>query len=129
MGYIVYVHINKINGKRYYGITSRKPECRWGKNGNGYKSNEHFTNAINKYGWINFEHIIVARGLSEEEAKWLEIQLIKEWNTNDPNKGYNNSLGGEGTKGFNPRKKQRDTTKCSKEDGMNMELLLQYGLI
>lgn len=98
--YTVYVHINKINGKRYYGITSRKPENRWGKNGSGYKKNEHFTNAIKKYGWINFEHIIIAKGLDEETAKWLEIELIREWKTNDPNNGYNNSLGGEGMNGY-----------------------------
>ena len=32
--YKLYVHINKINNKRYYGITSRKVEYRW-VNGKG----------------------------------------------------------------------------------------------
>ena len=40
----VYVHIAP-NGKRYYGITSREPHRRWG-NGNGYRQNRHFYNAI-----------------------------------------------------------------------------------
>lgn len=103
--YTVYMHINKINNKKYYGITGQKVEKRWGKNGNGYKfwidkngkkhGNEHFWNSICLYGWDNFEHIIIARGLTEEEAKWLEIELIREWNTINPKYGYNQSLGGE----------------------------------
>lgn len=39
--WIVYVHINKLNGKRYVGITSKhKPEYRW-NNGRGYRENPH----------------------------------------------------------------------------------------
>ena len=54
--YKVYVHIAP-NGKRYYGITKQKVEKRW-QNGKRYSNNEHFTNAINKYGWNEgFEHI------------------------------------------------------------------------
>ena len=48
--YTVYQHKNKINGKRYFGITSRKPEERWGCNGRNYKSSPHFYSSIQKYG-------------------------------------------------------------------------------
>lgn len=117
MEHTVYVHINRLNGKRYYGITRTKPEYRW-NNGKGYYKNKHFTSAIKKYGWDNFDHVIIARGLTEEEACWLEIQLIREWESNNPNKGYNNSLGGEGTKGWCPRKKQENIEK----EPINLEL-------
>lgn len=33
----VYVHINKVNGKRYVGITSLDVNDRW-RNGDGYKT-------------------------------------------------------------------------------------------
>ena len=85
--YKVYVHISP-NGKRYYGITCQEVEKRW-KNGKGYYKNEYFTKAINKYGWDNFEHIVIARGLTEEEAKWTKIKLIREWDTTNPEYGYN----------------------------------------
>lgn len=44
--YTVYEHINKINGKKYIGITSQNPERRWGNNRNGYKSSPYFYSAI-----------------------------------------------------------------------------------
>ena len=96
----VYVHINKVNGKRYVGITSRKPKTRWG-NGNDYGA--YFYNAIQKYGWDNFEHIVLCSKKSEREAKNIEKYLIKNWNTKSPY-GYNCTDGGDGTLGFkNPR--------------------------
>lgn len=98
--YTVYMHISP-SGKRYIGITCRKPEHRW-SNGKGYKYNKHFASAIEKYGWDNFEHIIVTKGLSEEEAKWLEIELIREWDSTNKEKGYNITLGGDGVRGVNP---------------------------
>ena len=87
MNYKVYVHISP-NGKRYYGITKQEVERRW-RNGKGYKGNKYFYRAINKHGWDNFEHIVIAKGLTEEEAKWLEIELIREFDTTNTNKGYN----------------------------------------
>ena len=70
----VYMHINKLNNKKYVGITSRNPNERWGKNGNRYKSSPHFYSAIQKYGWDNFEHIILKDNLTSEEADKLEIE-------------------------------------------------------
>ena len=90
--YFVYLHLNKENGKRYYGITSEKsPELRWRK---GYNHNKHLQAAIKKYGWDGFDHIIIAQGLTYEQAEQLEIQLIAKYDTTNPNKGYNLTLGG-----------------------------------
>lgn len=95
MAYCVYMHVNKTNGKRYVGITSKKPEARWGLDGSGYKPNKHFTNAIKKYGWDGFDHIVVARDLSKEDACSWEIALIAMYGCNKYENGYNGSEGGE----------------------------------
>ena len=88
----VYLHINKINGKEYVGITSTKPEKRWGSNGFGYKG-QPFYYAIQKYGWNNFEHKILKENLTEKEACDFEYNYIKE---NDlVKKGYNADFGGK----------------------------------
>lgn len=94
MNYTVYMHVNKINGKKYIGITKQKPEERW-KNGNGYKPTSHFRHAIDKYGWSNFDHIILFTNLSSEEASKKERELIQQYNTTNHLYGYNNSNGGE----------------------------------
>lgn len=92
--YKLYVHIAP-NGKKYYGITGQKKvESRW-NNGRNYKSNQHFTRAINKYGWDNIEHIIIYDDLTESEAKELEQYFIQWYDTTNRAYGYNKSLGGE----------------------------------
>ena len=90
--YSVYVHTFP-NGKRYVGVTSWKPELRWGANGCNYK-NPYMINAIKKYGWNNITHKIVAENLSVEEAEQMEIDLIAKYNSADKRYGYNISNGG-----------------------------------
>lgn len=90
----VYCHTNKINGKMYVGITAKKnPNQRW-RNGKGYADTPHFGAAINKYGWENYDHEIIASNLTEEEACNFEKWLIKELNLLDDKYGYNISEGG-----------------------------------
>lgn len=92
--YYVYLHNNKINNKKYIGITKQQPESRWGINGEGYKSSPHFYAAIQKYGWDNFEHIVLYQGLTKEEACQKEIELIEEYQTQNREYGYNIMSGG-----------------------------------
>lgn len=90
----MYVHTSPTN-KNYVGITSMDPQKRWGYKGSGYK-NQVFYNAIQKYGWDNFQHKIIAENLTAEEAKSLEISLIKELESHVSKNGYNVTLGGDG---------------------------------
>ena len=64
----VYMHTNKINGKKYIGITSQDANERW-RNGLGYRNQIVFWRAINKYTWSGFEHTIIIDDLTEKEAK------------------------------------------------------------
>lgn len=87
------MHRNKINNKVYIGITSQTPSQRWGANGVGYsKHQDKFYNAIQKYGWNNFEHIIIQTHLNKETAENLEQEYIKKYDS--IKNGYNSREGG-----------------------------------
>lgn len=106
LSYCVYCHTNKITGKKYIGITSQKPERRWA-NGNGYTNNKYFFRAIEKYGWHNFQHEIFYTNLQKEEAEKIEIKLISEYDSANPDKGYNIELGGNSTEKFTDEIKRK----------------------
>lgn len=92
MGYTVYLHRNKINQKVYIGITSQDYNVRWRAQGQGYRQQPKFYYAIEKYGWDNFEHIILFTNLSKEVAEQKEIELIAIYDA--INNGYNVYPGG-----------------------------------
>lgn len=102
--FCVYIHENLTNGKVYVGITSQNPESRFREGGKGYftgyRNQTAFQNAILKYGWDGFRHIIVANGLSEERAKIAERGIIRLFSSNDHIHGYNLTEGGDGTCGY-----------------------------
>lgn len=92
MSYLIYFHRNAVNNKTYIGQTCNAKE-RWKPK--NYKSNPYFYNAIQKYGWENFEHTIFADGLTLEEANRMEQQLIALFNTTNREYGYNIRSGGD----------------------------------
>lgn len=99
--YYIYVHTNKINGKRYVGLTSaQNPNRRW-NNGKGYGDKQPvFRNAIAKYGWENFTHEILLTGLTRKQAcEWEQyyIEKLETFVGDHPDKGYNMTKGGEGS--------------------------------
>lgn len=93
----VYAHTNKINGKKYIGITSlNPPERRW-VNGKGYKDNNHFWSSICLYGWDNFKHEILEIVDNENEALEREKYYIEYYKSYKSEYGYNNSISGDFT--------------------------------
>lgn len=116
--YSVYIHVFP-NGKVYIGITSRKPEVRWGCNGYLYHRARMKT-AIKKYGWSNIEHYILESGINKEQAEELEMKLIKSHRSNEKEFGYNTSIGGDnGCLGYKhseeSKKKMKGHIKTKKE--------------
>lgn len=103
--YCVYIHTSP-SGKRYVGITGQNPERRW-SNGTAYRKKTHFGSAIKKYGFESFSHDIVFEGLTREAACIEERRLIKQYDTTNPNYGYNSSSGGEGISGVKLTKEVR----------------------
>lgn len=90
---MLYCHINKFNKKKYFGITKTNIHKRYVAS-NGYRGCTLFHNAIKKYGWDNFEHIIVLDSLSREQAEKAEICAISIFDTTNPRNGYNIRKGG-----------------------------------
>lgn len=90
--YCVYVHVNKQNGKRYVGRTGNI-DNRWKPS--AYKGCKYFYNAIQKYGWDGFDHIILKDYLTYQQSIDLENRYIEMFNTRNPNNGYNLTGGNE----------------------------------
>lgn len=94
--YTIYMHTNKINNKKYVGITCQEPWTRrFNGNGYGYKSCVLFNKAINKYGWENFEHSVLDICENENDAKQLERYYINLYKSNNNEFGYNIMEGGQ----------------------------------
>lgn len=97
----VYIHTNKVNQKKYVGITSTSVIERW-HHGHGYltkKKDGSFCQpamayAVLKYGWEGFSHEVIAENLTMEEASQMEKELIEKYQSNNKHFGYNIKEGG-----------------------------------
>lgn len=85
MIYRIYGHKSPSN-KWYIGRTEQRPERRW-RSGKSYKGQTKFYNAIQKYGWYAFDHIIIAETDTIESALIIE-EMFKRWYDSVEN-GYN----------------------------------------
>lgn len=92
----VYIYTNlKDNNKKYIGQTSSSLEERAGSNFINYKESWRFYSAITEFGADSFSREIVFETLDEDEADNMEIQLIKNFKTQNPDFGYNIQPGGK----------------------------------
>lgn len=92
---VIYLVTNKINGKRYVGVT-RFPEKRWKDHvRKAYRNPEsYFHNSIAKYRADNFSVEHIATCVSPEYGSFVEREVIK-----DLKPEYNQTNGGEHTVG------------------------------
>lgn len=125
--YKVYMHINKIDNKKYIGITKQPINNRFRYDGTGYIHSPKFYNAIKNYGWNNFEHIILEENLTRFEASQKEQYYIKLYATREREKGYNMTNGGEGSIKINVSEETRQKLSVSNK-GKKRTLLTRQRL-
>ena len=113
VGYTIYKHTNRFNGKCYIGQTKCEDLTRRWSGGSGYKGCKFFYSAIQKYGWKSFAHEILETGLTAEQANDREQYYIALYRSNDPMFGYNIRKGGQETTTFS-EEGLRHISECSK---------------
>lgn len=95
------------SGKVYIGQTTN--ESRRKSQHKSYAKNnpkDYFHKAIRKYGFESFKYDVIFRTASKDESRLkfllntMETYFIKKYDSNNPDKGYNLTTGGEGI--FNP---------------------------
>lgn len=88
----VYIHINKINNKKYVGFSKAdNPDQRWGQAGLGYEGQKFYNEGILPFGWDNFIHKPLIKDISISLAKTVESLLIDRLDL--INNGYNEDKG------------------------------------
>lgn len=90
--FIVYKYTLKGTDKVYIGQTCMTIAQRAGSQGHRYKNCTKFYNAIQEFGWDNFECEILAENLTLEEANKLEDEYILKYNSIE--NGFNKNRGG-----------------------------------
>jgi len=94
----IYKIHNKINGKLYIGKTVKTLNQRWNSHVRmaKKKTNRCLYDAMNKYGYDNFEIISICQASNIKELEQLEKSYIKKFKTLDRAYGYNMTEGGDG---------------------------------
>jgi len=104
---VVYMIINKINNKKYIGITTNSLAERY-PHGIKAHHNPHLRKSVLKYGQKNFEVTLLEKNIENiNTLQNLEIKYIEQYDTCNKDKGYNKSLGG-----FGVRQTERTKEHC-----------------
>ena len=99
--WLIYCHTHTKSGRRYIGLTSQTMEKRWKNHICAARSSKggrwHFPNAIRKYGPEEFDHMILQKCETLEQANRAEEFAIWFLCTRDPDFGFNLAKGGKHT--------------------------------
>lgn len=109
---LIYCVTNKVNGKKYIGLTSRSLRVRQIQHISDSKkvSSSLFHRALKKYGEENFTWEVLEAGIPKDLLPKKEQEYIEKYNTFTC--GYNLTLGGEGVFGY--KKSEESKAKIAK---------------
>lgn len=101
MAWTIYCHTHTDTGRRYVGLTSRTWQRRWAQHLVQSRSTKggrwHFPNAIRLHGKDAFDHHVLEVCETLETANAAEERWIEEYDTRNPEKGFNLRKGGSHT--------------------------------
>lgn len=102
----IYLHRNRVNGKVYVGLTDKGMLARWAGHLKRAQQearrgcNVYFHNALMKYGPDVWDHeVLETADITRAEAAVLESKWISRYRSNDKEKGYNSTPGGNVSEG------------------------------
>lgn len=98
--YSVYM-LRVPDGRVYIGTTAQDIKRRW-NNGNGYRFSPALWEQIRRHGWEHIDKMVLADGLTEEEACKLEQEKIRQHMSYKQEYGFNREMGGIFTKKIVP---------------------------
>lgn len=97
--HFIYIITNIINNKIYIGQTNN-PQLRWAQHKSNAKYNrgqQVITRAMSKHGTSNFIFEVIASCILQEDTDKSEAEIIIQYDSRNPNKGYNIDAGGNTT--------------------------------
>lgn len=126
----VYKIINTVNGKSYIGITKNIKSrfafhrTRYNKRTKKEYLEKPLYKAFRKYGIEKFKFLVLYEGLTLEDAKKKEVELIKKFKTLTHENGYNITKGGDwrANSGEN-----NNTTKLTEKEVLDIRKRIESG--